>query len=260
MNALRLASKYMQYLLFSKTAHGIHSPFVYELVTKVIRNKNNFYAFDEIERLRKNLLLSRKMITVNDFGTGKSGNKTIAEIAERSLTGKKYGQLLFRLAHHLKPSFILELGTSLGIGTAYLASANSKARVITIEGSQAIAEEAKKVFDLLNLKNIEIAVGDFDTLLAVVLSGIPHPVPGMLVYIDGNHRQDAVLKYFEQCLEHAGNASVFVLDDIRWSAGMENVWKETIKHPKVTVSIDLFFTGIVFFRKEQAKEHFVIKY
>lgn len=251
---------YLKYILTSKTAHGIHSPFVFELYNEVINKKNRYYAFDKIEQLRQKLLISQKEIEVKDLGTGKSGKRTIREIAERSAKNSKYGELLFRIGNYFKPDSVLELGTSLGIGTSYLASANLKTKVLTIEGCPSIASEAEKNFGLLELKNIEIIVGDFNSVLPVVLSGIRHPASGTLVFFDGNHRKEPTLKYFNQCLELATNDSVFVFDDIHWSNEMEEAWKEIKQHPKVSVTMDLFFLGLVFFRKEQVKEHFVIRY
>jgi predicted O-methyltransferase YrrM len=259
--------KYIKYLLSAKTPHGIHSPFVFELVNEVINKKGSYYAYEKIEQIRRKLLISLKQIEVTDLGTGRSGKRTISEIAELSLKSEKYGQLLFRLAYHFKPNTILELGTSLGISTSYLASANPNAKVITIEGCPNIANEAKKNFESLELNNIESVVGNFDDALLAVLARNQKPVrkdsfgeARSMVFFDGNHRKEPTLKYFFQCLEHAGNDSVFVFDDIHWSNEMEEAWAEIKSHPQVTVTVDLFFLGIVFFRKEQAKEDFIIRF
>lgn len=260
MNILSFLFNYLKYLLLSKTAHGIHSPFVFELYNEVINKKSRYYAFDKIEQLRQNLLISQKEIEVKDLGTGKSGKKAIREIAERSAKNSKYGELLFRIGNYFKPDSILELGTSLGIGTSYLASANLNAKTLTIEGCPNTAKEARKNFESLGLKNIEIIVGDFNSVLPAVLSGTGHRASGTLVFFDGNHRKEPTLNYFTQCLELANNDSVFVFDDIHWSNEMEEAWKEIKQHPQVSVTIDLFFLGLVFFRKEQVKEHFIIRY
>lgn len=247
--------KYLKYLLSAKTAHGIHSPFVFELYNAVINKKSNYYIFEKIEHLRKKLLISQKEIDVTDLGTGKSGKRMVRDIAERSAKDKKYCALLFRLAYHFKPTTILELGTSLGISTAYLASSNLNSKVITIEGCPNTASEARKNFQSLDLQNIESITGNFDDVLCQL------PIANcQLVFFDGNHKKEPTLKYFSQCLEFAHTHSVFVFDDIHWSDEMEEAWEEIKSHPKVTVSIDLFFMGLIFFRKEQAKEHFVVRY
>ena len=259
MNKVSFLIKYFKYLLSAKTPHGIHSPFVFELVNKVINKKGSYYAYEKIEKLRRKLLVSSKEIEVTDFGTGKSGKRTINEIAERSLKSKKYGQLLFRLVNHFKPTTILELGTSLGISTSYLACANPNAKVITIEGCPNISNEAKNNFESLGLKNIETVVGNFDIILSAVLCRLP-TADCQLVFFDGNHKKIPTLNYFSQCLEYAHNDSIFVFDDIHWSDEMEEAWEEIKSNPLVTVTIDLFFLGLVFFRKEQAKENFIVRF
>lgn len=257
--SLRFLFKYLNYLLSSNNAHGIHSPFVFALYNDVVNKKGNYYAFDKIEQLRKKLLASTKEIEVTDLGAGKSGKRTIYEIAGRSAKSRKYCELLFRLVYHFKPNTILELGTSLGISTSYLASADPNAKVTTIEGCSNIATEAQKNFESLDLKNIRSIVGNFGTVLPDVLSELQTP-DSLLVFIDGNHRKEPTLNYFRQCIAHGNNDSIFIFDDIHWSNNMEEAWEEIKAHPQVTVTIDLFFLGIVFFRQEQAKEDFTIRF
>jgi predicted O-methyltransferase YrrM len=251
--------KYLRYWFSAKNAHGLHSPFVFELYNEVISKKGSYYSFDKIEHLRKKLLISKKEIDVTDLGTGSSGKRTIGEIAERSAKGKKYCELLFRIVYRFKPAVILELGTSLGISTAYLATAHPDAKVITIEGCPNTAAEARKNFESLGLKNIESVTGNFDTILPAALRQLPSAFC-QLVFLDGNHRKEPTLRYFTQCLEYAGSDSIFIFDDIHWSTEMEAAWEEIKNHPKVTVTVDLFFLGLVFLRKEQVKENLTIKF
>lgn len=264
MKNLRFLFKYLNYLLSSNNAHGIHSPFVFSLYNDVINKKGSYYSYDKIEQLRKKLLASTKEIEVTDLGAGKSGKRTVAEIASRSAKSRKYCELLFRLVYHFKPSTVLELGTSLGISTAYLASADPKAKVITFEGCPNTAAEAKKNFESLGLKNIESVIGDFNDTLSAVLCRLPTAVPivigSRLVFFDGNHRKEPTLNYFRQCLAHANSDSIFIFDDIHWSDDMEEAWEEIKAHPRVTVTIDLFFMGLVFFRTGQEKENFTIRF
>lgn len=259
MKQLSFLIKYLKYWFLAKNAHGIHSPFVYSLYNDVIINKGSYYSFDKIEQLRKKLLTTSIEIDVTDLGAGRSGKRTISEIAQRSAKNYKYCQLLFRLVYHFKPETILELGTSLGISTAYLASANPIAKVITIEGCPNTADEAKRNFEMLGLKNIESLVGNFDTLLHAVLCRLP-AAGCRLVFIDGNHRKEPTLRYFHALLEKATNDSIFIFDDIHWSDEMEKAWEEIKKHPQVTLTIDLFFLGLVFIRNEQVKENFTLRF
>jgi len=183
----------------------------------------------------------------------------VQQIAATSLKPKKYAQLLYRLVNHFQPTQILELGTSLGITTAYLAKAKTDAAVTTMEGSVAIAAIAKENFRTLSLENIDIVTGNFDETLAATIASSAQPYN--FVFIDGNHRKEPTLRYFEQLLAKVDANTVFVFDDIHWSKEMEEAWEQVKQHSIVTLTIDLFFIGLVFLRKEQkAKEHFVIRF
>ncbi len=261
MNKLYTAYKYLIYRFQSVDEHGVHSPFVFNLLLNVIYNKVKFYNYIKIEELRSKLLVSNQEINITDMGAGSTKGikkaRKVKEIALHSAKSAKYGQLLFRLVNHFQPKTILELGTSLGISTSYLASVNSESEIFTIEGSEEIAKIAKNNFQELELTNIRSISGNFDTELPILLDRIDTLD---FVFFDGNHRKEPTLRYFEQCLSKATEKSVFVFDDIYWSKEMTEAWEEIKKNAAVSVSIDLFFIGIVFFRKEQAKQHFVIKF
>lgn len=261
MNRFRLLLGYVRYLFSSVNEHGVHSPFVFDLITKVIYNRKRHYAYGMIGSLRKELMRDEALISITDLGAGSKVNasrtRKVKDIAANSSKPAKYGELLYRLVDRLKPSTLLELGTSLGISTAYQAAAAKEARMITIEGCPSTAAIAEKNFDKLDLDNAEVMVGDFETMLPIALSKL-----GKIdfAFFDGNHRKEPTLQYFRQALLHAHNDSVFVFDDIHWSKEMEEAWEAIKQHEEVTVTIDLFFIGIVFFRQEQRKEHFVIRY
>lgn len=252
---------YLIYRIKSVNEHGIHSPFVYDLLINTIYNKKNFYAYLQIEKLRNALFLSNQKVECIDLGAGSkvnnSSKKSVKAILHSAAKPSKYSQLLFRLVNHFQPSTILELGTSLGISSAYMAIANSKSKLITIEGCQEIANVSKSNFQKLELKNIEQVVGNFDEVLPAVLKNINQLD---FVFFDGNHRKGPTLNYFKQCLEKSNEKSVFVFDDIYWSPEMKEAWEEIKKAEKVTVTLDLFYMGIVFFRKEQVKQNFIIRY
>jgi predicted O-methyltransferase YrrM len=167
-------------------------------------------------------------------------------------------QLLFRLVNHFQPATTLELGTSLGLTTAYLAAANSRQQVITFEGCPNTAAVARETFEKLELKNVRLVEGNLDQTLPATLAGLTKPVD--FVFFDGNHRYEPTLRYFEQCLAKAHENSVFVLDDIHWSAEMEQAWEAIKAHSAVTVTVDLFYVGLVFFRKTQPRQDFWLRY
>lgn len=272
MNKIRFVFRYLQYLLKARTRHGTHSPFVYNLLDEVVYDTAQFYVFDEIESLRKKLLSDERTINIKDYGAGSTINSSptrkLKDIARNSAKAEKYGQLMFRLIQKLKPETLLELGTSLGISTIYQASAAPKSKVITMEGCPETAAVAKENFEKLKLNNIEIVVGNFDETLSATLDKLSAHFPlgraveGWLDYafFDGNHRKAPTLNYFKQCLTKTNNDSVFIFDDIHWSDEMEEAWEEIKANSSVTVTIDLFFVGLVFFRKEQKKQDFIIRY
>nr|WP_262914633.1 class I SAM-dependent methyltransferase [Pontibacter vulgaris] len=241
--------------------HGVHSPFLFELYHNVIQHNGNYQAYNRVEALRKKLKQDNRKLQVTDFGAGsKSINKrtrSIKSIAHTSAKPPKYGKLLFRLVNHFQPKTILELGTSLGITTAYLAEARNKGQVYTFEGCPAIAQAARVNLKSLGLKNVQLIEGNLDETLQKQLQ---HLEQLDFVFFDGNHRYEPTMRYFEQCLAKAHENTLFVLDDIYWSAEMKRAWQEIKKHPEVLQTLDLFFIGLVFFRKTQPKEHFTLAF
>jgi predicted O-methyltransferase YrrM len=239
----------------------VHSPFVFDLLKDVIEDKKEYYAYSEVESLRAQLLTTSKIVSCKDLGAGSLKNSTskkeVKVLAKRVAKSPKYAKLLFRLVKRFQPVTTLELGTSLGISSSYIAKANSSSNFITIEGCPEIATIAKENFDELNIKNIQLVVGNFDDELTKILKKTETLD---FVFFDGNHRKQPTLNYFHQCLEKANDSSVFVFDDIYWSSEMKEAWNEIKKHKKVTVTIDLFFLGIVFFREEQAKQDFILRF
>ena len=254
----------MQYVLLASNGrgHGIHSPFVYDLVSSVLNDNRYYYAYEEIERVKNNLLEDKRILIVNDFGAGSSNrgneNKIISEIAGKAVSKQKFGRLLFRLANYYNARTIFEMGSSLGISTAYLASADKLSNVISIEGSSEISGIAKETFSQLDLTNIKLVTGNFDEKLETLIADNP---PSDLVFIDGNHRKKPVLEYFEKFLKKISKTSLIIIHDIHWSREMEEAWAIIQRHPKVKMSIDIFSAGLVFFRDEfKVKQQFIIRF
>jgi predicted O-methyltransferase YrrM len=258
---LFIAYNYLIYRWKSTNEHGVHSPFVFSLLCNVIYNRTNYYGYSQIEALRKRYLESEQSVSCPEMGAGSViGSKNVRQIADIVATAakpRKYSSLLFRLVDHFQPAQILELGTSSGISTAAMGLARSASKISTLEGCSEIAAVAEDSFRELDLKNIKIHVGNFDDILPELLKELPQLD---LVFFDGNHRLEPTLRYFEMCLPKAGNNSVFIFDDIYWSPEMKAAWQKIKEHPKVTVTVDLFFMGLVFFRSEQVKQHFIIRY
>lgn len=261
MSKFKTGLRFLKYLKKGKSKYFIHSPFVFEFVDEVLFNTHDYYAYQEVEARRELLLNSEKKIKVTDFGAGSKVNndkiKPVSVIAKNAAKPKKYGQLLHRIVSYYRPEIMLELGTSLGITSMYEASGNTSGRLITHEGCPETALVAKSIFKSYPLTNIEVKVGDFALTLDETLNTVPHLD---YAFFDGNHLKEPTLEYFGKCLTKAHDKSIFIFDDIHWSDEMEQAWETIKKHPKVTVTIDLFFIGIVFFKTDQAKEDFVIRY
>jgi predicted O-methyltransferase YrrM len=250
--------QYLKFLLKSTNQHGVHSPFVYKLITECFYDKIEYEAYASLLNYKKILLKNQSNIQVTDLGAGsqamKQETRTISKMAKNAGTTTKRAKLLYRLINYLKPKTILELGTSLGMASYSMSLSNSKANITTIEGCPNIYEFSKTNFQKLNLKNINVINGDFDFIIKTLKVKTYD-----LIFFDGNHQNASTLNYFEALLKTANNNTVWIFDDIYWSKGMTEAWKTIKKHPKVTVTIDTFYWGLVFFRKEQEKEHFTIR-
>jgi predicted O-methyltransferase YrrM len=205
------------------------------------------------------LFSNNSKINVTDFGKGSTvfntNSREISRIARIAGISKKRSQLLIRIVAYFSSKQILELGTSLGIGTASMSIGNPNSNITSIEGCSETARIAQEQFDLHSLTNINLQIGDLNTILPKIVINQSYD----LIYFDGNHQKEATINYFNECLKHSHNDSVFIFDDIHWSKEMEQAWEIIKESPNVTVTIDTFYWGFVFFRKEQRKEHFIIR-
>lgn len=260
----QLLKKYLHYYFAASNGrgHGIHSPFVFDFITTVLNDRQSYPAYGQVEDLRSRLQKDPTLLHVQDFGagsvSGSSRQRSIAAITANAAKPKKYGQLLYRMVKKYQPATILELGTSLGITTAYLSLGAPEARLITMEGSPEIAAAAKRNFEGLQLSSPELVEGNFDETLAPVLAGLPLID---FVFVDGNHRREPTERYFEQLLPHCGDQTILIFDDIHWSQEMEEAWATICSHQRVRCTIDLFFIGIVLLRPEfREPQHFAIRF
>jgi predicted O-methyltransferase YrrM len=258
---LRFAKDYLLHRLKAKTRHGLHSPFIYRLVDEVIYDYHAKKLYAEIEYIREGLLNDDRVITVNDPGAGShvinDCRRKISVIAKNVLETPKVAQLLYRLAADMQPDNIIELDTCLGITTLYLQKAAPNAKVYTLEGSPEIAKIAKRDFAEAGLTNIDLILGNFDDTLPEVINGLDKLD---FVFVDGNHQKEATLKYFEWCLPKVHDDTLLIFDDIYRSEGMKEAWAQIKAHPQVTVTVDLFWIGLVYFRKGQVKEDFSTRF
>jgi predicted O-methyltransferase YrrM len=261
---LTILKKYLHYRITSSNGkgHGVHSPFVFDFIDKVLNGKKERVCYKEIESLRESLLKDKTIIEVEDFGAGSSVIKTnkrrIDKIAASSLKSKKFAQLLHQIIEYYKPNHIIELGTSFGITSSYLAKANPSVIVDTFEGSSAIAQVARRNFEKLKINNINLHEGDFAKTFNTFLNN-QNRID--FVFIDGNHKKEPTTQYFNMLLDKCSENTILVFDDIHWSKEMEEAWDFIKDNDAVTLSIDLFFVGILFFRQDfKVKQHFSIQF
>ncbi len=249
---------FIRYFLSAGNAHSIHSPFVFEFYNKIFKDKAISQDFSFIESKRTELLSNHTCIKRQDFGAGKRKNseETISTLAKTSLKPKRWGQLLYKIIKFYNYKTVIDLGTSFGITTAYLANANPDVQVYTFEGCPETLKIAKNTFQSLDIQNINCIEGNIDETLMYTLKNLQQID---LVFFDANHKEEPTMLYFQACLKLKTDNSCFVFDDIYWSKEMKNAWKSIKSHPEVVLSIDLFFIGLVFFRKGLEKQHFVLK-
>ncbi len=244
-----------------KKGHRIHPPFAFDLVRHDFYENDSYYHFDLIDKIRRDLLENRGKIDVNDLGAGSkkfSGKlRRISSLVKYNATPKNQGELISRLVVRFKPQNIIELGTSLGLGTLYLSMPNSKAKVFTVEGCSNIAAIAENTFRKAHVTNIYLTNDSFENALPKLLNEMDQVD---MVYFDGNHSYDATISYFKMCLEKASDSALFIFDDIHWSKGMDQAWDEIIKNDKVSVSFDLFHLGIAIINKDVLKQHYIVKW
>ncbi|MCW5907107.1 MAG: class I SAM-dependent methyltransferase [Chitinophagales bacterium] len=249
--------KFAAYLWEAKTKYYLHSPFVYNFFLHVLEAQTD-ENLQVIIQLRNQLRNDFSKIHLTDFGTGTSRTTTISHLEKHIALPHKYGRLLYALVKYLKPKNILEIGTSIGISSAYMALGNEQAQVTTLEGCPSLAKAAEQNHKTLNIHRVKVVEGEFSKTLNTALTEMPTVD---LVLFDGNHTQQATLAYFQACLPYVSENTVFVFDDIYWNSEMCKAWNTIKQHPTVTLTIDVYRFGICFFRKEKlAKEDFVLRY
>lgn len=260
MPTFSLAVSFLRYFFGAVSAHGLHSPFMYRLMTEAVGCSTSDSQVQAPLALRRQLLGDRSLIEVDDLGGGSRhtpGNtRVVKQLARHSGRQPRTGKLLYRLVRHFQPEIVVELGTSLGIGTLFLKEAAPQARIITIEGSGEVATLARRNISQFGASDVVVVHGAFAEVLT---PGFIANLKPSLVVFDGDHREAPTLDYFDRFARHATNDTVFIFDDIHWSPGMEKAWDAIRADERVKVTADLFTFGLVFFRKELSRQHFVLR-
>lgn len=257
-----LVFKYLLYLLIAKRkiSKGFPDSIVNEFISDVLKGDDSAET-ERVERIYKHLHTDHTLINVEDLGAGSvSGNgvtRTVSHIVKKSSISRKYGRLLSRIVRWIKPAMIVELGTGSGFSTMYMSVACTQGKILTVEGCREIADLAYRNFNSIGLKNIEIFTGSFEDILPSLLQIIKKP---LFILIDGDHNGDHLMRYFETILPFTDEKTVIAFDDIRWSLSMEKAWMQIINRQEVSASIDLFRMGILFFKRNSSKNHFILKF
>jgi predicted O-methyltransferase YrrM len=249
---------YLKFLWSATNQHGVHSPFVFNLVTKCLYDNTKYSAYKDIIAYRNRLLQDHTTLEIKDYGAGSrrfnSNKRKVSAIAKYAGSSLHKAKLLFRIVKYLQPQHCLELGTSLGIATYALSKGNPNTTVISIEGCPNSFAYTQNALKEQQAKNIVLKLGTFKEVIPKM-----EQKPLDLVFIDGHHSKSATLELFEALLPLVHNDTLFIIDDIYWSKEMTEAWHAIKAHNSVTVTVDCFFIGLVFFRTEQAKEHFKIR-
>jgi len=207
--------------------------------------------------IRRELQNDNSILSISDRGTGTNRHTSIATIVSKALKPARQAQMLFRICARYGYRNVLELGTSLGITTLYLAAADKTIRCISVEGCPELAAKAGEIHQSAGVFNIEVKTINLDTHLNSLLqeAGIQD-----LIFIDANHRYEALNNYFNECVNFIHTNSIIVIDDPYWSEGMTRAWREIQTHSRVTATIDLYHMGLVFFNPEYARRHYRVRF
>jgi predicted O-methyltransferase YrrM len=249
------AKAYLSYWLDAVDEHSLHSPFFFDFYTRVVKKAAFDPRFEKAESLRRKLLEDNRVVNGKDPGSGSSQSRTIGSIARHSVTPTQLSLVYDAMIDFFKAKTIVELGTSFGINTLYLASKPERA-VVTFEGSNEIAEIARLTFQFAEAKNIQLIEGNLDQTLQPYLQSIRKVD---LVLLDANHKYEPTLRYFNLLVPRLHEASIVIVDDIHYSHDMEKAWTELVKHKLVYGSADLYRCGILFFDPSLNKQHVILQ-
>lgn len=249
----------LQYILRAhyRKGHWVHSPFTFHTLNYVIFERTPYYSFNIIESLRQQLLHDNTTLTLQPLGTSQAKTTTIARELKNSTKSPRQAQLLQRLCASNQSHYIIELGTNLGLSTAYLASNNSNSQVYTLEGQPQLCQIAQQNFKQLHLNNIQIIEGNINNTLPTLIQQIPQID---LLFIDANHQYQATINYYKLAKSKVHKNTIIVFDDIHWSEGMQQAWNEIRQDPDIRLAIDIFHMGIIWFNTDIPKQHYIVAF
>jgi predicted O-methyltransferase YrrM len=250
------AKAYLSYWLDAVDEHSLHSPFFFDFYTRVVKKSKDSGPIEKAEKLRSQLLQDKRILKGNDPGSGSATKRKVRLIAKNSLSPVKLSSFYNSTLEYFKAKKVIELGTSFGINTLYLASKNDRS-VTTFEGSAETADIARLTFEFSGAKNIELIEGNIDHTFKQYLQSIRK---FDLILIDANHRYEPTMRYFNLLMPKLQENTIVILDDIHYSSEMEKAWRELKNHKLVYGSADFFRCGILFFDPSLNKQHVILQF
>lgn len=248
-----IAYEYIKYFLISKGRHAFHSPFVYDFKDKCLKQKIN-KTFLELHRNQKEALKKdTSSFEMNDFGAGShtlGKVRRVNEVYRSAATKGIFLEVLAKMTNYYKPKKVLELGTSLGVGT--LALSYGSEQVITVDACEVTQSFAQKYFPKTSTE-VQFVTDNFSHFIENDTAVYD------LIFVDGHHDGKALKMYLKLLEKNSHDETIFILDDIRWSKSMLRAWKEIIQDTNYHLSMDLFKFGVVLKRHHQQKQHFVVR-
>lgn len=243
-----------------RKGRNVHPPYAYGFIRHAVFGED-VGGLEVIEDLRRELHKNREVLKLSDPGAGSvhmpAESRPAGKLVKHTAVSRKKGRLLARIVSRLEPDLILELGTGAGISSLYMGLACPGTKVLSCEGSPAIASLARSVIEKAGAQNIEVACDNFMDWLPGALN---QSASELSVFIDGDHRGERLLKYYRMITESGYRRAVLILDDIHWSVDMHRAWKEVVKDREVSLSLEGFNLGIVFLGYNLQKDHYIVNF
>ncbi len=258
--SLSQVKAFVRFYVSAGNLHDLHSPFMFDFARQCLYDRRRYPEYKKLKNYHKDLLRQTQKLQITDYGVGSrvflSNERSISQMSR--IAGSSYRDMkrLCRMVHYFKPARILELGTSLGKATYAMSLGNPAAEIISVEGDRNLADFTKNNLKKYGCNNVAIVNQTFEDYL----KDLNQTAQSFdLVYMDGHHSLQPTLKYFDLLQKHLHNDSIVIVDDIYWSEEMMQAWARLKRHPNVRQSVDVFYFGLLFFRKEQHKEDFKLR-
>lgn len=255
---MRHLISYIKYCFTSGHQHGfgIHSPYLFHLVTRIIEEDLPYYKYSLIEKVRKLMSQVDERIGVfNDDGT-KRLRKIKSVVGDYAIT-PKYGQLLFRLVNYYKPSVILEYGTTCGISTMYMAAPNSKTSVYSLSKQPEMADLSQSMCERIAMHNIKRSKAT--DLMAEAQRLVQEMPEDDFLYINSATPAE-VSTLVNLRMARNGKRFFIVVPNPYTTDEMWNVWQALKADERVKLSINIFNLGILIANENLQKEDFILRF